>query len=129
MVDNDDFKKNSSCSLVFLNMHKLIHDMIISWNFTCDMIERVCQQQLPDSSVVLQYWDALIYLELLSNEWTILEDILKLLKAFKIETAHLCGEKFPINSAFRPLLQIIIQEDDVSAINVFKNTLQKDMKY
>ena len=100
-------RKTSSCSLVFLNMHKLIHDMIISWNFICDMIERVCQQQLPGSSVVLKYWDAFIYLELLPNEWTILEDILKLLRAFKIETAHLSGEKFPINSAFRPLLHEI----------------------
>ena len=93
--------------MVFLNMHKVIHDMIISWNFTCDMIERVCQQQLPDSSVVLQYWDALIYLELLPNEWTILEVILKLLRTFKIETAHLSGEKLPINSAFGLLLHEI----------------------
>ena len=34
--------------------HKLIHDVVTRWNSTYDMIERVCEQQLPISSVLLQ---------------------------------------------------------------------------
>jgi len=41
--------------------HKLIHDVITRWNSTYDMIERVCEQQLPISSVLLQRRDALMH--------------------------------------------------------------------
>ena len=58
-VDSDEFKKNQ---LMFSDVpkHKLIHDVIIHCNSTYDMIERVCEQQIPISSVLLQHWDSLI---------------------------------------------------------------------
>ena len=73
-----------------------------------------------------------MHLELLSSEWRVLEDILKLLRPFKIATAHLSGKKYPTISALGPLLyeiqcKIVIQDDDVSAIKAFKKTLQEDM--
>ena len=83
--------------------HKLIHDVVTRWNSTYDMIERVCEQQLPISSVLLQRQDTLMHLELLPNEWRILENILKLLRPFKIATKHLSGEKYPTISALGPL--------------------------
>ena len=43
-----------------------------------------------------------MYLELLPNEWRVLEDILKLLRPFKIATAHFFGEKYPTISALGP---------------------------
>ena len=90
-VDNDEFIKNQ---LMFNDIpkHKLFHDVTTRWNSTYDMIERVCEQQLPISSVLLQRRDTLMHLELLPNEWRILEDILKLLRPFKIATQHLSGE-------------------------------------
>ena len=130
-VDSDEFKKNQ---LMFSDVpkHKLIHDVITRWNSTYDMIERVCEQQLPISSVLLQHRDSLMHLELLPSEWRVLEDILKLLRPFKIATAHLSGEKYPTISALGPLLheiqcKTVIQDDDVSAIKAFKKTLQEDM--
>ena len=52
-VNADEFKRNQS---LFSDVpkHKLIHDVITRWNSTYDMIERVCEQQLPISSVLLQ---------------------------------------------------------------------------
>ena len=73
-----------------------------------------------------------MHLELLPNEWRILEDILKLLRPFKIATQHLSGEKYPTISALGPLLheiqsKIVFQDDDSNAIKAFKKALQEDM--
>jgi len=62
-----------------------------------------------------------MHLELLPNEWCILEDILKLPRPFKIATKHLSGEKYPTISAWGPLLheiqtKTIVQDGDSSAI-------------
>ena len=126
-VDADEFKRNQS---LFSDVpkHKLIHDVITRWNSTYDMIERICEQQLPISSVLLQRRDTLMHLELLPNEWRILEDILKLLRPFKIATQHLSGEKYPTISALGPLLheiqrKIVYQDDDSNAIRAFKKVL------
>ena len=56
--------------------HKLINDVTTRWNSTYDMIQRVCKQQLAISGVLLQCRD-LMHLEMLSNEWRILEDVLQ----------------------------------------------------
>ena len=45
--------------------HELIHDMMTRWNSIYDMIERVREQLLPISSVLLQRRDTLKHLELL----------------------------------------------------------------
>ena len=123
-VDNDEFKKSQ---LMFSDIpkHKLIHDVTTRWNSTYDMIERVCEQQLPISSVLLQCRDSLMHLELLPNEWRILEDIVKLLRPFKIATQHLSGEKYPTISTLGPLLheiqiKVAFQDGDSTAIKAFK---------
>ena len=90
-----------------------------------NMIERVCEQQLPISSVLLQRRDNLMHLELLPNEWHILEDIVKLLRPFKIATQHLSGEKYPTISALGPILhkmqtKIAIQDDDGTVIKALR---------
>ena len=61
-----------------------------------------------------------MHFELLPNEWRILEDILKLLRPFKIATRHLSGEKYPTISTLGPLLheiqrKIVYQDDDSKA--------------
>ena len=66
-VKADEFKRNQ----LLLNdvpKHKLIHDMMTHWNSTYDIIEHVCDQQLPISSVLLQCQDTLMPAELLSQE-------------------------------------------------------------
>ncbi|XP_065917715.1 E3 SUMO-protein ligase ZBED1-like [Dysidea avara] len=130
-VDSDEFKKNQ---LMFSDIpkHKLIHDVATRWNSTYDMIERVCEQQLPISSVLLQRRDSLMHLELLPNEWRILEDVVKLLRPFKIATQHLSGEEYPTISTLGPLLHEIqiktaFQDDDSVAVKAFKKALQDDM--
>ena len=52
-VDSNEFKKNQ---LMFSDIpkHKLIHDVATHWNSTYDVIEQVCEQQLPISSVLLR---------------------------------------------------------------------------
>lgn len=96
------------------------------------MIERVCEQQLPISAVLLQRRD-LIHLEITTNEWRILEDLVQLLRPFKIATVHLSGEKYPTISALGPLLEEIkkrVEEDesDSVAMKEVKKALRDDIK-
>ena len=111
-----------------------MQDVATRWNSTYLMIERVCEQQLPISAVLLQRRD-LIHLEISPTEWRILEDIMKLLEPFKIATEHLAGEKYPTISAVGPLLTEIkkrVAEDgnesnDSNTIAVFKKALRDDV--
>ena len=73
-----------------------------------------------------------MHLKLLPNEWRILEDIIKLLRPFKIATQHLYGEKYPTISTLGTLLheiqiKVAFQDDDSVAIKPFKKALQDDM--
>ena len=66
-----------------------------------------------------------MHLELLPNEWHIFEDIVKLLRPFKIATHHLSGEKCPTVSTLKPLLheiqiKVAFQDGDSTAIKAFK---------
>ena len=79
-INSDELKRSQS---MFSDVPR-IHDVVTHWNYTHDMIEHVCEQQLPISSVVLQWRDTLIHLELLPNEWCVFEDILKLLRPSKL---------------------------------------------
>ena len=95
------------------------------------MITSVCQQQLPISSVLLRRRD-LLHLEISSQEWCILEDIVELLQPFKIATQHLSGEKYPTISAVGPLLseikkRIAIDSSDSTAVKEFKRALGDDV--
>ena len=95
------------------------------------MIQRVCEQQLAISGVLLQCRD-LMHLEMLPNEWHILEDVLQVLEPFKIATQHLSGEKYPTISALGPLLNeiksvITVSDDDSNAVKEFKRVLRQDL--
>uniref|UniRef100_A0A1X7T6X6 Uncharacterized protein n=1 Tax=Amphimedon queenslandica TaxID=400682 RepID=A0A1X7T6X6_AMPQE len=71
--------------------HRLIQDVVTRWNLTYDMIERVIEQQHPISATLLQCCN-LIHLEISTKEWRVLEDIIQLLKPFKVATWYLSGE-------------------------------------
>ena len=95
------------------------------------MIQRVCEQQLPISGVLLQRRD-LVHLEISPDEWRILEDIIKLLEPFKIATQHLSGERYPTISALGPLLKqiqkkVTVDVNDSVAVREFKKALRDDM--
>ena len=96
------------------------------------MVQRICEQQVPISSVLSHRRD-LIYLELSPHEWRVLEDMIEVLKPFKVATEHLSGEKYPTISALGPLLHEIkhkVEADpnDSTAIRHFKKALRDDMK-
>ena len=74
----------------------------------------------------------LVHLEISPNEWRILEDIVQLLRPFKIATLHLSGEKYPTISALGPLLGEIKKKvaPDVSdsvVIREFKRAIRDDI--
>ena len=102
------------------------------WNSTYDMIEGVIEQQLPISAVLLQRRD-LIHLEISTNEWRVLEDIIQLLKPFKVATCYLSGERYPTISALGPLLKEIQKKvtpdaNDSVAVKEFKKALRGPRK-
>ena len=118
-VDGDELKKKQS---VFPGNPK---------HRTHYMVQQVCKQQLAINGVLLQHRD-LIHLEMLPNEWRILEDILQLLKPFNIATQHLSGEKYPTISALGPLLNeiqsiITVSDDDSNTVKEFKRVLRQDL--
>lgn len=95
------------------------------------MIERVCEQQLSISSLLLQRRD-LVHLEISAHEWRILEDIIEILHPFKIATQHLSGEKYPTLSAVGPLLaeirrRVAIDANDSTTVKEFKKALRDDI--
>ena len=106
-------------------------DVSTRWNSTYDMIERVLEQQLAVSAVLLQRRN-LVHLEISPNEWRILEDIVQLLRPFKIATLHLSGEKYPTISALGPLLgeikkKVAADVSDSVVIREFKRALRDDI--
>jgi len=52
-IDSDELKRSQSMFSDVPN-YKLIHDVVTCWNSTYDMIESVCEQQLPINSVLIQ---------------------------------------------------------------------------
>jgi hypothetical protein len=94
------------------------------------MIERVSEQHLAISAVLLQRRD-LIHLEISPNEWRILQDVVHVLRPFKIAPQHLSGGKYPTISSLGPLLHEIrkrIAEDDNDSVafKEFKKVLRND---
>ena len=53
-VDGDEFKKKQSM-FPDVPKHKLINHVTTRWNSTYDMVQRVCEQQLAISGVLLQH--------------------------------------------------------------------------
>ena len=107
---------------------QVFQDVITRWNSTYDMIERVSEQHLAISAVLLQRRD-LVHYEISPTEWRTIQDIVQVLRPFKIATQHLSGEKYPTISALGPLLHEIrrrIVEDGV-ALAEFKKVLREDM--
>ena len=82
--------------------HKLLQDVETRWNSTYDMVERIMEQQAPICATLVEQKR----LDLLPKdaEFSLLEEVLMVLKPFKDVTVQVSAEKYVTISAIRPLL-------------------------
>ena len=91
-----------------LDKHKLLQEVDTHWNLTFDMVQRVLEQQSPICSTLLDQKR----LDLLPKdaEFSILEEIVQVLKPFKEVTIQVSAEEYVTSSTIRPLLHYLTQD-------------------
>lgn len=86
--------------------HKLIQDVSTRWNSTFYMVTRLLEQRWPLTATLSDptvTQSGKQYLDLKADQWALLEELAKALKAFECATVYLSGESYVTVSAL-PLL-------------------------
>lgn len=86
-----------------LKLLKLKQDVRTRWNSTYFMLERLVKLKEPISIVSITFKEVSDNLN--SEEWSIIEDILSLLKPFHNLTVELSGEQYPTIAKVIPLVR------------------------
>jgi hypothetical protein len=82
---------------------KLKQDISTRWNSTFFMLERLIKLKEPITIVMINLKEAPNNLE--SDEWSIIEDVIPLLKPFNNLTVELSAEQYPTISKVIPLIR------------------------
>ena len=114
-----------------LKEHKLIQDCPTQWGSTLSMLQRVSEQQAAIAAVLIE--GKVQYLMPEGEEWSIIDNLIKILKPFQRITEAMSNEKFPTISSVRPLLYKLLEKtlkitsDDNATIKVMKEAISKDL--
>ena len=112
-------------------VHKLVKDVETRWNSTYDMVQRIIEQQGPVCATLVE----LKRLDLLPKEedFTLLEQLVNVLKPFRDVTIQVQGEQYVTISIIRPLLHHLtenvlqLQETDSSVIKNMKRDMVSNL--
>ncbi|XP_062511236.1 E3 SUMO-protein ligase ZBED1-like [Corticium candelabrum] len=112
-------------------VHKLVKDVETRWNSTYDMVQRIIEQQGPVCATLVE----LKRLDLLPKEedFTLLEQLVNVLKPFRDVTIQVQGEQYVTISIIRPLLHHLtenvlqLQETDSSVIKNMKRNMVSNL--
>lgn len=88
--------------------HKLIQDVAVRWNSSYYMVSRLLEQRWPVTATLSDpevTQRGKHYLDLKSDQWTILEELEQVLKPFEQATVFLSGEAYVTVSALSPLVK------------------------
>lgn len=97
--------------------HKLVQDVSTRWNSTYHKISRLLEQRWPVTATLS---DPAItqrgkqYLDLKSDQWTLLEELAQALQAFECATVYLSGESYVTVSALPPLVKGLLKSTHTS---------------
>lgn len=89
--------------LGFETMLKLKQDVRTRWNSTFFMLERLIKLKEPITIVMITLKDSPCHLN--SDEWSIIEDVVPLLRPFDRVTVELSAEQYPTISTVIPLIR------------------------
>lgn len=82
---------------------KVKQDVCIRWNSTLFMLERLVKLKEPLTILIVSINEAPINLN--SDEWIIIEDVIPLLKPFENLTVELSAEQYPSIAKLIPLIR------------------------
>lgn len=111
--------------------HEVINDCKTRWNSTYDMMTRAMEQQPAISAVIME--KKLLHLELSAGDWSNVEDIVQVLRPFKVATQAISTEKFPCISATLPLIHQLMnatktKENENQALSTLKTAIHNDLE-
>lgn len=95
------------CHLAGIDPKELIVDVRTRWNSTHDMIERALELREPLDNMAAHDTNLVMY-QLTPEEWQLLKDVRKFLKAFKTASNHLCAARHPTITIGVPVYNFLI---------------------
>ena len=112
-------------------VHKLVKDVETRWNSTYDMVQRIIEQQGPVCATLVEL--KRLYLLPKEEDFTLLEQLVNVLKPFRDVTIQVQGEQYVTISIIRPLLHHLtenvlqLQETDSSVIKNMKRDMVSNL--
>lgn len=117
--------------------YKLIQYVRTRWNSIFEMFERLLKLRWPVTAVlsdrqVTKFSDAKT-LDLTSEQWLLIENILPTLKNLKVANTVLCGEKYVSISCVLPVIKTLVdsylinKDEDVATVQKFKEDLRANL--
>ena len=82
--------------------HQLIQHCPTRWGSTLNMLERLAEQQAAICAVLMEGKSRHLMPE--NQEWTVIEELITILKTFQSITEAMSKEKYPSISSVKPLL-------------------------
>lgn len=128
----ETYKLRQKQTMLDLPEHKLIQEVVTRWGSTLGMLERLMEQQLAIAAVLIDGTARHLMPE--SGEWTLIEQLVEILKPFQVATEVMSGEKYPTVSTVKPLLYkltektLALNDGDSSTIKAVKQAIKKDLE-
>ncbi|XP_049333290.1 E3 SUMO-protein ligase ZBED1-like [Astyanax mexicanus] len=114
--------------------HKLVQDISTRWNSTYYMMNRLLEQRWPLTATLS---DPAVtqrgkhFLDLKSDQWTLIEELEKALQAFECATVYLSGESYVTVSALPPLVKGLLNSThtvyDTTPVQAFQKAASEEI--
>ena len=115
--------------------HELVQECKTRWGSTYMMLQRVQEQQPALCAVLIESTDRAIRFLLPDNpEWTLIEELMTILKPFHEATTMMSGSKYPTSSLLAPLLYKLLDvtlkvgNDDSNHMRLIKQVIATDLQ-
>ena len=115
-----------------IKQHKLIQDCVTRWGSTLFMIERILEQQTAICAVLMENRSDRSLLPS-TDDFTVLEELVNVLRPIQQATELLSGSKYATVSCMFPVLQQLLKhslktsEEDSSVMKSIKESIAQDL--
>ena len=127
----ETYKLREKQKMLELKEHKLIQDCPTRWGSTLSMLKRVSEQQAAIAAVLIE--GKVQHLMPEGEEWSIIDELIKILEPFQEATEVMSTEKFPSISSVKPLLYkllektLMVNSDDKAVTKSMKEVVKADL--
>ena len=115
--------------------HELVQECKTSWGSTYMMLQRVQEQQPALCAILMESTDRANRFLLPDNpKWTLIEELIIILKPFHEATTMMSGSKYPTSSLLAPLLYKLLDvtlkvgNDDSNHMRLIKQVIATDLQ-